>query len=205
MTIKKHTLPTDLPTDRVHIFKVENQPNEKEQNFVNCNAKVKNKTRYIKPFAVKELEDAVFAIKVKKFEKYQSAETLLKRQFRDDKANDLTRCIIAYIQLKGGQAERISTTGRVVDRSKIVTDTIGIMRRIGTAEYIPGTSTNGSADISSIIKGFTVKIEVKIGKDRQSPAQIKYQEAVESAGGLYFIAKDFTSFYEWFNSLFEGF
>ncbi|MEI8087158.1 MAG: hypothetical protein WCG93_13190 [Paludibacter sp.] len=204
MTNKKHTLPTDLTTDRVHNLEDSRQYENGEQHFINCNAKVQNKARYIKTFAVKELERLVFE---KKQIKHPSIpiELLSRETFRDDTANKLTACIIKFIQLKGGQAERISTTGRVIDRSKIVTDTIGIMKRIGTAEYIPGTTTNGSADISSIIKGFTVKIEVKIGKDRQSPAQIKYQEAVESAGGLYFIAKDFTSFLEWFNSLFEGF
>jgi hypothetical protein len=45
-----------------------------------------------------------------------------------------------------------------------------------------------------------VKIEVKIGKDRQSEAQKKYQEDIERAGGVYLIARDFDSFVEWFDS-----
>jgi hypothetical protein len=42
-------------------------------------------------------------------------------------------------------------------------------------QWTKGTSTAGSADISATIKGRSVKIEVKIGKDRQSEAQKKYQ------------------------------
>ena len=160
------------------------------------------KKRYIKPVAVKQLEDAVFAIKVKKFEKHQAPETLLKQQFRDDKANDLTRCITTYIQLKGGQAERINTTGRPIDRRKQFTDAVGMVRTIGSIEWVPGTSTNGSADISATIRGRSVKIEVKIGKDFQSQAQKDYQKAIEAAGGLYVIAKDFTSFVQWYNNTF---
>jgi hypothetical protein len=44
-----------------------------------------------------------------------------------------------------------------------------------------------------------VKIEVKIGKDRQSDAQKRYQENIEKAGGTYYIAKNFDDFVDFFN------
>ena len=44
-----------------------------------------------------------------------------------------------------------------------------------------------------------MKIEVKIGKDRQSEAQRQYQAAIEQAGGLYYIARDFTTFVAWYH------
>jgi hypothetical protein len=68
-------------------------------------------------------------------------------------------------------------------------------------QYIKGTSTNGTADISATIKGRSVKIEVKIGKDRQSDAQKQYEQDVIKAGGLYFIARDFDSFIEWYDKI----
>lgn len=71
----------------------------------------------------------------------------------------------------------------------------------GKMIYIPGTSRNGTADISATIQGRSVKIEVKIGKDRQSDVQLSYQKEVERAGGIYYIAKDFQSFYDWVNQL----
>jgi hypothetical protein len=70
--------------------------------------------------------------------------------------------------------------------------------------WTKGTSTAGSADISATIKGRSVKIEVKIGKDRQSEAQKRYQENIEKAGGTYIIAKDFDSFVEWYNQFIES-
>ena len=67
--------------------------------------------------------------------------------------------------------------------------------------FTPSTGTKGSADISAIIQGRSVKIEVKFGKDRQSEVQKQYQESVESAGGIYYIAKDFDSFILFYNNL----
>jgi hypothetical protein len=67
-------------------------------------------------------------------------------------------------------------------------------------QWTKGTGTAGSADISATIKGRSVKIEVKIGKDRQSEAQKKYQEMIERAGGVYIIAKNFDEFVEWYNN-----
>lgn len=124
-----------------------------------------------------------------------------KTKFTDKTANGLTKSIIAWINLNGYQAERISTTGRYVDNSKIVTDVLGNRKKIGSGKYIKGTGTNGSADISATIKGKSIKIEVKIGKDKQSEAQIKYQQMIEKAGGIYFIAKNFDEFYGFYITL----
>ena len=113
-------------------------------------------------------------------------------------ANGLTKAIIDYIRLSGGQAERISCEGRVIDARKTYTDCIGRIKTIGTIKRVKSTSTIGTADISATIKGRSVKIEVKIGNDKQSEAQKQYQKNVENAGGVYFIAKDFQTFFEWY-------
>jgi hypothetical protein len=120
-------------------------------------------------------------------------------KFSDKSANDLTKAIIQFIQINGGQAERVSSMGRVINNTKTVTDCIGRKKQIGSIDYIKPTSTNGTADISAIIEGRSVKIEVKFGKDKQSEAQIKYQQKVEKAKGIYYIAKDFQSFFDWYN------
>lgn len=111
---------------------------------------------------------------------------------RDDTANGLTQCIIVFLKLSGWQAERISTTGRVVFQFR---DHSGKQKN---PHYIPTNGQRGSADVSATIEGRSVKIEVKIGSDRQSDKQKEYQRAVEQAGGLYFIARDFPSFVEWY-------
>lgn len=121
---------------------------------------------------------------------------------RDDTANGLTRCIIAYLKYKGWQAERINTTGIPIDSRRQVTDITGRTRSIGGVQWRRGGGTVGSADISATIGGRSVKIEVKIGKDRQSEAQRQYQAAIEQAGGLYYIARDFSTFVAWYNQNF---
>ncbi|QEL01111.1 hypothetical protein FKG96_09925 [Olivibacter sp. LS-1] len=128
---------------------------------------------------------------------------IIATKFKDSSANELTKSIIKFIQLNGGQAERINTMGRVVDKRKKFKDVLGFTRTIGSVEWQKGTGTKGSADISATIKGRSVKIEVKFGKDVQSEAQRQYQESVERSGGIYYIAKDFESFYRWYNEQFS--
>jgi len=124
---------------------------------------------------------------------------LPKFEYNHKSANGLTRCIIDFITFSGYQAERINTAGRVIDNRKTYTDVIGRTKTIGSTKYIPTTGTKGSADISATIKGKSVKIEVKYGKDRQSSDQKAYQEQIEKAGGVYLLIRDFDSFYDWFN------
>jgi len=115
-------------------------------------------------------------------------------KYSDKTANGLTRCIIDYLTLQGYQAERISTTGRMVDNTKTYTNVLGITKQLGSKKWIKGSGTKGSADISATIKGKSVKIEVKIGKDRQSEHQKAYQQSIENSGGLYLIATSFEQF-----------
>lgn len=148
-----------------------------------------NKPRYHKPQAVKDLERLAhdhFRKRYPNFPEYAFAQ----QTYRDDSSNGLTKCIVDFIRFQGGQAERINTTGVPEQRG-------------GRIVWRKTNSTKGSADISATIGGRSVKIEIKIGVDRQSEAQRRYQTAIEQAGGLYFIAKDFTSFVEWYDVNFK--
>lgn len=126
-----------------------------------------------------------------------------KPKYNDHTANGLTKCIIDFIQLKGGQAERISCTGRILDCRKKHIDVVGFHRTIGSVTWIPSSMQPGTADISGVYRGISIKVEVKVGRDQQSLSQVTYQHQVESAGGLYFVAQDFDSFYNWFNHIFK--
>lgn len=124
------------------------------------------------------------------------------RSYSDRTANGLTKCIIDFIKYSGGQSERINTMGRMIDNTKTVSNVLGQSYRIGSKKWIKGTGTKGSADISATIQGRSVKIEVKIGKDRQSDDQKNYEHQITRAGGIYYIAKDFDSFFHWYNETF---
>jgi hypothetical protein len=115
-------------------------------------------------------------------------------KYDDKTANGLTKCIIEFLQLSNHQAERINTMGRPIDNRKQVTDVIGRTKTIGSMTWGKSTATKGSADISATIQGRSVKIEVKIGADRQSQYQKIYQENIEKSGGQYWIAKNFDDF-----------
>jgi hypothetical protein len=138
---------------------------------------------------------------------------LPKPSFKVKTANGLTKAVIAWIQLHGGQAERISVTGRMLDQRKNFIDVLGHHRTVGSVKWISPSMQKGTADVSCTIKpkrgphagiGFSVKIEIKIKKDRQSEYQKKYQHEVESSGGIYLIFKDFESFGEWFEKFENG-
>lgn len=158
-------------------------------------------TYYRKSAAIKELEELATSKAKEKFPTIP-AEWLAPRTFKDNSANSLTKSIIEWIRLNGGQAERISSMGRVVNNSKKFTDVLGRTRQVGGSRYIPGNGTKGTADISATIKGRSVKIEVKFGNDRQSESQKKYQADVEASGGIYYIARTFESFLTWYKEIF---
>lgn len=159
------------------------------------------KKRYIKSQAVKYLEDIANNAAREKYPMIDP-ENLAPRKFRDDSSNGLTKCITIFLQLKGWQAERIANMGRLMNTQHTFSDVVGRQRTIGQAKWVKGTGTNGTADISATIKGRSVKIEVKYGADRQSEAQKKYQRTIEMAGGLYYVARTFEGFLNWYNVTF---
>lgn len=122
----------------------------------------------------------------RKKEQYPDLPYPAKTTYSDSTANGLTKAIVDYINLSGGMATRISSEGRWLPEKGI---------------RIPSNTKRGTADIHASWKGKHLSIEVKIGKDKQSDAQIEMQRKVEASGGLYFIAKSFDSFYNWINSL----
>lgn len=119
--------------------------------------------------------------------------------WKDSSANGLTKCIISWINFNGGQAERISSQGQYREGKKIDVGTgeIAYKKQL-PGKWTPGQGTKGTADISATIRGRSVKIEVKYGKDIQSDAQKNYQEMIENAGGIYIIARNFDDFVLWY-------
>jgi hypothetical protein len=143
----------------------------------------KPKPAYRKPEAVRELEQLADA-EAKRL--HPGMPHLTPRIFRDDKANDLTKCIVKYIILKGGFASRINNQGTYNQKLH---------------KYIPGTSRKGLSDVMATYQGKSLHIEVKIGRDRQSAHQKKIESEVTRSGGLYYIAKDFTNFKSWLDCI----
>lgn len=83
-------------------------------------------------------------------------------------ANDLQKFIKAHAEWMGCDSNRINTTGRKVD-----------------GKWITGTTKKGSADVELIIQGRAVHLEIKFGNDKPSDHQIKRQQQVRNAKGVY--------------------
>jgi hypothetical protein len=123
-------------------------------------------------------------------------------EWSDNSANSLTKSIIFYINATGNQAERIGNQGQYREGNKIQVGTgeIAYTKQL-PGKWTPGQGTKGTADISATINGKSVKIEVKYKRDVQSDAQKQYQEKIESAKGIYYIARDFDTFVEWYDKI----
>jgi hypothetical protein len=126
---------------------------------------------------------------------------LARTKYTDKTANGLTKCIVDFLNLSGHQAERIRSEGRMIDNTRIVTDVLGHSKKIGSVQYIKSSSQNGTADISATVQvfvmgrslGIACKWEVKM-RDKQSEAQAKYEQAVTTAGGKYFLVHNWAEF-----------
>jgi hypothetical protein len=123
--------------------------------------------------------------------------------YTDRTSNGLTKCIIDWLRLNNCQCERISCTGRYIP-CKVVTDILGHQRKIGRDKWIKASMQPGTADISAIISGQSIKIEIKMLGDRQSEAQKEYQRQVEAAGGTYLIVHLFSEFISYYNNIING-
>ena len=110
----------------------------------------------------------------------------------DITANGLTKAVIRWIELHGGAADRINTQGTFVKGKTVGVGMYGIKHLPG--KYIPSGSTKGHADITATINGKTWHIEIKIGRDKQSDAQKKFQAKQEAAGAKYSIVRSFDDF-----------
>lgn len=104
------------------------------------------------------------------------------------KANGLTGTIIQHLKLHGHYGVRINTQGQWDDKLK---------------KMRTGSTRKGTADIHACIKGVHCSIEIKIGKDRQSPEQKATEEDVRKAGGKYVIVKTIDDYLNWYRYEFE--
>lgn len=86
-----------------------------------------------------------------------------------------------------GLVNRIRLFLSEVGALSINVDTPGLLYdRNGTPVKI---GQKGVLDIAACLKGRFLAIDAKIGRDRLSPAQTKFCQAVERAGGIAFAAK----------------
>jgi len=144
------------------------------------------KQRYQKPQSLKQLESLCFKAKQAK---YPGNPAVIKPSYRDDSANGLTKCIVAWLRLNGHFAARINSTGLYDPR---------------LGKYRPSGARKGMADITAVVNGKHISIEIKIGKDRLRPDQTKIKAEVEAAGGRYLVVQNFDDFLGQIRTIFQS-
>lgn len=115
--------------------------------------------------------------------------------FTDKTANGLTKAIQTFCALKGIFCQRTGNEGRYRPGASYV-DAIG-RTRIMKGTWLPGQN-NGQADLTLVVNGRYVAVEVKIGKDRQSQDQKDFEKSIKASGGQYWIVRTWQEFYEKF-------
>jgi len=106
-------------------------------------------------------------------------------------ANGLTNYIVNYLTWLGHRATRISSAGRYIPAQN----------KYDKGGFIPSTTRKGTADISATIHGRSVMIEIKVGNDKPSEAQLREQQRERDAGGIYEFVKTVDEFHTLYLSL----
>jgi len=89
----------------------------------------------------------------------------------------LEEVIIRTLSLRGFEAKKVNTRGKMIDQRKTYTDVLGNRKTIGSMTWVKDhTATKGEPDVKSLMYGVTVYWEVKIGADKLSPEQIAFKE-----------------------------
>jgi hypothetical protein len=108
-------------------------------------------------------------------------------------SNGLTNAIVKYLGWVGAYGNRINTTGRVIKAGRDI-KSVGGGTIVAKTVMIKGTTKKGTPDISVVLNGYAIFIEIKM-KDKQSPDQMKQEQAIQRAGGYYFIVRDMETFF----------
>jgi len=114
-----------------------------------------------------------------------------RKTYSDKTSQGLTKAIVTYFDVCGVKAWRQSSEGRYREGETVI-DVVG-RTRIMKGTWLPGQNV-GHADVSAIIQGRFVAVEVKIGKDRQSDKQKEFERELVKSGGVYIIVKTWEDF-----------
>ena len=125
------------------------------------------------------------------YEKYPEEYKLNPKKLGTD-TNGTTKAIIQYLQLHGIQVSRINVEGQFHK----VGDYFAHGKKYIFGFWAKSGSTKGVPDLIFCINGIFFGVDIKTGKDKQSPEQIEWQKNHEKNGGIYYLAKDFDVFKE---------
>lgn len=119
----------------------------------------------------------------RKREKYPNAPYPVRANYTDRTANDLTGCIVDFVNLSGHFASRLASTGQYRDDLK---------------KWIPSQQRAGMPDVLILLQGGVyVGCEVKIN-DRLSTVQVETHKALAAVGAIVIVVRNFQQFYDFY-------
>ncbi len=96
-----------------------------------------------------------------------------------------------FLDWEGFRVTRVNTQGQhMMEKYK---------GKIVSHGYRPSQTRRGTADLSATIRGRSVMMEIKAGRDRPSEHQLREQEIERRAGGIYefiYTPDDFFNLYD---------
>ena len=145
------------------------QLHEAENLLKLLNKGAKKQTVKISDEHFKRYRDAKYGHQAKQYPKWIADGHFIEPDRPDiSTANGLQSFIQDHATWMGCHANRINTVGRKVG-----------------GKWITGTTKKGTADVALIIQGRSIHLEIKVGKDKPSDHQLKQQQQVRKAGGVY--------------------
>lgn len=117
-------------------------------------------------------------------ESYKSGFYLIPKMPKVEMANGLTNFICNYIKWEGYRATRINVAGRQIK-----------------GKWIPSSTRKGTADISATLRGKSLMLEIKVGRDKPRPEQLEEQERERKAGGIYEFISTPEQFFELYDKI----
>ena len=175
-----------LSTVEYSVHSVQKQESVLVATMITTTKPKQRKKPYIKPPAVKNLEQLADEDNQRKHPN-TPVKYLAKCKYRDDTYSGLVKCIVDFVRLKGGTAQRLASS-RPQDTRQTVRDVIGRKYEIGSIDYRPEPS-GSRADIHAVIHGWSVLIAAR-------PGSHCHQD-----GNVFFFA-DFTQFLKWYEKSF---
>lgn len=163
--------PIDLQTyaDRSLVRLPITQVHEAEKLLKLLNKGAKKPSAAISDAAFKRYRDAKYSHQAREFPGWiRDGHFIEPDRPKIGSANELQSFIMDHATWMGCHCNRINTTGR----------------KIGD-KWIKGTTKKGTADLSLIVSGRSIYLEIKYGKDTPSDHQLFQQSKVRAAGGVY--------------------
>ena len=103
--------------------------------------------------------------------------------------------IVKILRSKGADPQKAPDKGQSIDKSKVVTDVLGMKRVIGSRVFVKQKGVRpGRADVTCFFNGKQYNMEIKVGNDRMSELQLIEQKRAISNGEQYIIIKTIDEF-----------